>query len=312
MIKNQVVSVSEFSGTKKRNLIDSSTETGSKSPMSDRESEFEAKKKEKAKRKNKKASAEKNLFLTVKETEKTVIRRTTLNSQNTEYTCEQLIGVELNKTQRKPGKKRSPRSESISRTDSTRHAIERELSDKASETPSTKNTNILPIEHELSISDLKPSMNKGDSVIIAVSNKIESVINENEIKTTSRFKEQANLVKKKLQGLEGLLVGYLASQSSVTAISNLIQECLNEFSVEYLSSSELMEYMIDDMGKLLYSLVVILEEFEKVALELKVTVHPTLKLKAEKVKNLFGTLKIRAVSDVNFYFLAALLSEFDF
>ena len=236
--------------------------------------ESEASKKEKSKRNGNKFNEKKNLLFAVGESEKTVYRRTTLNSQNTPYTCEQLIEPEFKQTQRKRVKKSPATSESISRTDSMRHVIEREFSDKISETQSSRYPNM--IDNEPSTSDVKTSSNKTDILISEVTNKVKAVMMTlKETKPVSNFKQQAETLTKKFRELEDLLVSYLLNQNSAMAISNLIQDCLNEFSVEHLSSSELMEYLLNDMGKLLHSLLVILEEFEFVAKESNVTVHST-------------------------------------
>jgi len=286
--------------TSKRNddkESDSSTETGSKSksPNSDNELmqvEFEAEKREKNKRKNKTITDSKSAYLAVKESEKSSFRRKTLNSQNTDYTCEQLIETEFRGTVKsKRTKKSNSQSESASRTDSTRHNIEREFSDKASET----NGNILPIDHELS--DLKTSTNKTDSSVTAVSKKLGQVFIAKGTKSMSRFKKQTGMLRKKLQEVEDVLVRYLADQNYVMALTTLLQECLNDFSVENLSPSELMDYILDDMGKLLYSLVALLDEFEKVCLEAGIELHPTLKLKIKSVKVQYNRLKEIIASD---------------
>ena len=236
--------------------------------------DHEAIKKENLKRNGKKSEEKKNLLFAVGESDKAVFRRTSLNSQNTPYTCEQFIETEVQQTQPKRLKKSPSMSESVSRSDSTRPVIEREFSDKASETHSNKNHNAM--DDEPSTSDMKASSNKSEYLIIEASNKLKAkAIVEEESKSISHFKQQAILLKNRFNKLQDLLVSYLRNQDSVMAISNLVQECLNEFSVEYLSSSELMEYLTNDMGKLLHSLLAILEEFESVAKESKIVTHST-------------------------------------
>lgn len=202
---------------------------------------------QKRKRKNGDLNNTNDLFLTTKQ-DIQAFRRTTLNSQNTLYTYEQLE-VEFPKKQTKRLKRNRAPSESVSRSDGAQHVIEHELSDKASESQSSKNSNNGPIEHEINLIEIECN--------------------------SSKFAQQGRVIKKKMEELQSQLVRYIANQSSAMGISNLIQECLNEFSVEYLSSSELMEYLQEDIGKLLYTLLSVLEEFEKIALESKVTIHST-------------------------------------
>lgn len=79
----------------------------------------------------------------------------------------------------------------------------------------------------------------------------------------SRFSSKSNELKAKIKQLQAQMASYSAANNSGILISTLINECLMCLSVEALSSHELVEYLDNDMGKLLYALNNILDEFER-------------------------------------------------
>lgn len=79
----------------------------------------------------------------------------------------------------------------------------------------------------------------------------------------SYFASKAAELKEKISSLQKQMADYSSANHSGLAIAGLIQDCLTCLSVEALSLQELADYLGNDMGKFLYALHNLLEEFEK-------------------------------------------------
>lgn len=80
------------------------------------------------------------------------------------------------------------------------------------------------------------------------------------------FASKSIELKQILTQLQKMLTEYPTTSnknSAANAITNLIQECLTRLSIESLSPQELAEYLSNNMGKMLFVLFSLLEEFEK-------------------------------------------------
>lgn len=218
--------------------------------------------------------------------EQTSFRRRTMNSQDTPYSYNQFELEDL-KPRRNLKRHSMLRLDSLSPTNSNTNANkdqDQDFSNAVSETQSQKNVNLASIEHITpTLSESKPApMNNTHSIITISNEKIDQMIEEEveeETNPSAIFMQKSSELKKKMKQLEIQLAAYSSASSTAgVSISTLIHECLNYLSVEALSSDELLCYLQNDMGKLLFALSNILEEFERYALGNSITVHPAVNL----------------------------------
>lgn len=151
-----------------------------------------------------------------------------------------------------------------------------------SDTESLKNMGVIPVDgfNMMSIEGIEnvPLINEAKPVTNDIPDDrgtINDKFEEQEVNYSDIFMQKSSKLKKSIKNLEAQLAEYTSSSTTAgSAISAIIQECLNELSVESLSSEELLSYLNYDMGKLLFTLSSVLYEFEKFALENGITVHP--------------------------------------
>lgn len=151
-----------------------------------------------------------------------------------------------------------------------------------SDTESLKNMGVIPVDgfNMMSIEGIEnvPLINVAKPVTNDIPDNrgtINDKFEEQEVNYSDIFMQKSSKLKKSIKNLEAQLAEYTSSSTTAgSAISAIIQECLNELSVESLSSEELLSYLNYDMGKLLFTLSSVLYEFEKFALENGITVHP--------------------------------------
>lgn len=130
-----------------------------------------------------------------------------------------------------------------------------------------------------------------------------------------QFQETAQMLSSRVHDLQRGLIGYLTSKNTESEIANLIQSCLDCIQIESLSSTEFLQYLEHGIGKLLYTLVCVLEEFEKHLLDSHLEVPSSvshcpwftsfilssqqIQQKKEKAVSLNNVLKFKAVSQVS-------------
>lgn len=254
-------------------LADSSTETSSNVPESDHDSESGASKSKKKRRL-------KHGPHVMRIPEQTSFRRRTMNSQDTPYSYNQF--EEDLKPRRNLKRHSMLRLDSPSPSNSDKQANKyQDYSNAVSETQSQKNVSLMPIEHiTTTLSESRPLSNNISTIIVTNGDADQLMMEEEEMNPSAVFARKSSELKKKITHLETLLAAYLSGSSVASmSISTLIHECLNYLSVEALSSEELLCYLQNDMGKLLFALSNILEEFERQALGKSITVHTSVILK---------------------------------
>ena len=307
--------------------IDSSTETSSNYHESDQfsmlDEPVDRKKKSTRGRKNRALDGEhssilnSNLNSRFLISDQNVSSRKTVNSQNTLQSYGNLE-MELTSS-RKPKIKRNPSLEAsndfdlrkpIQKVKEANHPVQ-SIKGDSKEAKQQLKKDMMQIE--------PPTFNTRVAEEIFSAPKVQPVerqddsMDSDEVKIESRFAYKSAELKTKLARLEMQLASYTSPSNAGINIATTIHECLICLSVEALSTDELLEYLQHDMGKLLYVLVNLLDEFEKYTLRYSIAVHvsvahlsclsyshsyPQIKQKKEKVTNLLNTLKMRIISNV--------------